>query len=70
MFVKNFDGGASLILLLYVDDMLIIRWDPKKIRSLMKALSKSFPMNDIRPTKQIPRMHIVQDWTKELLWLL
>ena len=40
VFVKKFDGGDFLILLLYVDDMLIVRQDPKKIGSLKKALSK------------------------------
>ena len=49
--------------------MLIVGWDPKKIRSLKKALSKSFAMKDMRPGKQILRMHIVRDRTKKLLWL-
>ena len=33
VFVKKFDGGDFLILLLYVDDMLIVERDLKKIRS-------------------------------------
>ena len=49
VFVKKFDGGDFLILLLYVDDMLIVGRDPKKIRSLKKALSKSFAMKDMGP---------------------
>ena len=52
MFVKKLDGGGFLILLLYVDDMLIVGWDPKKIGSLKKALSKSFAtFKDMRPEK-------------------
>ena len=51
MFVKEFDEGEFLILLLYVDDMLIVRQDPKKIESLKKALSKSFAMKDMGPAR-------------------
>ena len=69
VFVKKFDGGDFLILLLYVDDMLIVGRDPKKIESLKKALSKSFTMKDMGLTKQIPGIHIVRDWMKKLLWL-
>ena len=69
MFVKKFDGGDLLILLLYVDNMLIVRRDPKKIGSLKKSLSKSFTMKDMGPAKQILGMHIVRDQTNKLLWL-
>ena len=69
MFMKKFNGGDFLILLLYVDDMLIVGRDPKKIGSLKKALSKSFAMKDMGPAKQILGMHIVRDRTKKLLWL-
>ena len=58
VFVKKYDGGDFLILLLYVDDMLIVRQDLKKIASLKKALSKFFPMKDMGPAKQILGMHI------------
>ena len=67
--MKKFDGGDFLILLLYSDNMLIVRWDPKKIRSLKKALSKSFAMKHIGPTNQILGMHTVRDQTKKLLQL-
>ena len=69
VFVKKFDGGDCLILLLYVDDMLIVERDQMKIRMLKKALSKSFSMKDMGPAKQILGMHIVQDRTKKVLWL-
>ena len=42
VFVKKFDGGDFLILLLYVPDMLIVKQDRIKIRMLKKALSWSF----------------------------
>ena len=67
--MKKFDGGDFLILLLYVDNMLIVGQDPKKIRILKKVLSKSFAMKDMGPAKQILGMHIVRDQTKKLLWL-
>ena len=69
VFVKKYDGGDFLILMLYVDDMLIVGQDPKKFGSLKRALSKSFAMKDMGPAKQILGMHIVRDRTKKLLWL-
>ena len=68
VFVKKFDGGDFLILLLYVDDMLIVGRDHTKIRVLKNGLSRSFSMKDMGPAKQILRMHIVRDRTKKLLW--
>ena len=50
--------------------MLVVGQDVKKIASLKKALSKSFAMKDLGPAKQILGMHIVQDRTKNILWLL
>ena len=69
VFVKKFNEGDFLIPLLYVDDMLIVRRDPKTIRSLKMPLSKSFAMKDVGPTKQILGMHIIRDRMKKLLWL-
>ena len=69
MFVKKFNECDFLIFLLYIDDMLMVGQDPKKIGSLKKALSKSFVMKDMGSAKQILGMHIVQDRTKKLLWL-
>ena len=37
--------------LLYVDDMLIVAQDTRKIGSLKKALGKSFAMKDLGPAK-------------------
>ena len=51
VFVKRYDGMDFLILLLYVDDMLTVGQDLKKIGSLNKALGKSFAIKDISPTK-------------------
>ena len=69
MFVKKFDGGDFVILLLYVDDMLIVGHDQTKIRMLKKALNQSFSMKDLGSVRQILGIHIVWDQTKKLLWL-
>ena len=47
VFIKRYDEGDFLILLLYVDDMLIVGQDMKKIVSLKKALGKSFAMKGL-----------------------
>ena len=69
VFVKRYDEGDFLILLLYVDDMLIVGQDTRKIGSLKKALGKLFSMKDLGPAKQILGMHIVRNRTKQVLWL-
>ena len=51
VFVKSYDEGDILILLLYVDGMLIVEQDTRKIGSLKKALGKSFVMKDLEPAK-------------------
>ena len=53
-----------MILLLYVDDMLIVGQDTRKIGSLKKAVGKSFAMKDLGLAKQILGMHIVRDNSK------
>ena len=57
MFVKRYNEGDFL---LYVDDMLIVGQDTRKIGSLKK---------DLGPAKHISRMHIVRDRTKNVIWL-
>ena len=53
VFVKKFEGGDFLILLLYVDDML------------KKALNRTFSMKDLGPARQILGMHIIRDRKKK-----
>ena len=69
VFVKKYDGGDFIILLLYVDDMVIVGHDPKKISTLKKALSRSFAIKDSELAKKIRGMKITQDRSKKLLWL-
>lgn len=53
VFVKKCDNDESIILLLYVDDMLIVRKDKTKIIALKKALSKSSAMKELGAVKKI-----------------
>ena len=70
VFVLKYDGGDFLILLLYVDDMLIVRRDLKKIASLKKSLRRFLKqLKAMGPAKKILGMHIVRDRTNKLLWL-
>jgi len=69
VFVKNHENGESIILLLYVDDMLIVGKDKAKIATLKKALSKSFAMKDLGGVKKILGMKIVRDRSKRMLWM-
>ncbi|CAL2270428.1 unnamed protein product [Prunus armeniaca] len=61
VFVKRFDDGEFIILLVYVDDMLIVGQNSDKISKLKKELSKSFAMKDLGPTKRILGMSISRD---------
>lgn len=58
-----------IILLLYVDDMLIIGRDIKKIINLKKTLSKSFAMKDLGPASKILGINISRDRQSKKLWL-
>lgn len=69
VFIKKFSDGDYIILLLYVDDMLIVGHDTKKIQSLKKDLNKSFAMKDLGPAKQILGMRITRDRKNNKLWL-
>ena len=62
-------GGYFLKLLLYVDNMLIVGYDRKKIEILKQALSKSFELKDTSLAKKVVAIHIVWDKTKRLFWL-
>lgn len=69
VFVKRFSDGDFIILLLYVDDMLIVGHDARKIESLKGELSKFFAMKDLGPAKQILGMRMTRDRKNGKLWL-
>ena len=59
-YVKFFEN-SYIILLLYVDDMLIVRSSIEEIDDLKKRLSKQFAMKDLGDAKQILGMRIIRD---------
>jgi len=67
VFIKRYEDGKYIILLLYVDDMLIIGQNKTKIVCLMNTLSKSFAMKDLGPAKQILGMKVIRDRSKKLV---
>nr|KYP59970.1 Retrovirus-related Pol polyprotein from transposon TNT 1-94 [Cajanus cajan] len=69
VFVKKFSNDDFIILLLYVDDMLIVRKDVSRIDRLKKKLGESFAMKDMGAAKQILGIRIIRDREKWKLWL-
>ena len=51
VYIKTLEDGKSIILMLYVDDMLIASAEFQAIRDLKKELSKSFSMKDLGVAK-------------------
>jgi hypothetical protein len=49
--MKRFVDGNFIFLLLYMDDMLIVGHNSKKIYSLKGELNKLFTIKDLGPTK-------------------
>lgn len=47
VFVKRFDDGEFIILLLYIDDMLIVGQNSEKIIKLKNEMKKYFSMKDM-----------------------
>ncbi|GKC56778.1 putative RNA-directed DNA polymerase, partial [Tanacetum coccineum] len=58
---QKFGDDDFIILLLYVDDMLIVGKNIRRIAQLKRDLSKSFSMKDLGPTKQIIGIRIFRD---------
>ena len=68
VFIKRFDDGGFIVLLLNVDDMLIVGHDRTRIGKLKESLSKSFAMKNLGPAKQILGMSIRRDRKAKKLW--
>ena len=67
VYTKNLGDGRSIILMLYVDDMLIASANMQDIRELKEELSKSFSMKDLGAAKRILGMKISRDRKKKTL---
>ena len=69
VYFKRFPDGNFITLLLYVDDMLIVRQDTEMIHSLKEELFTSFDLKDLHPAKKILGMEIARDRKSKRLWL-
>ncbi|GKB24641.1 retrovirus-related pol polyprotein from transposon TNT 1-94 [Tanacetum coccineum] len=62
-------GSSSIILLLYVDDILVAVSNMAEIKKLKRKLSQEFEMKDLGPPKQILGVSIIRDRMKGTLRL-
>jgi hypothetical protein len=69
VYVKSFDDGSFIFLLLYVDDMLIAAKSIVEVNKLKVLLSKEFDMKDLGVAKKILGMKIGRDRDAKKLWL-
>ncbi|GAA0172288.1 hypothetical protein LIER_26140 [Lithospermum erythrorhizon] len=69
VYCKSFNNESFIILLLYVDDMLLVGDDVRKINGLKNDLNRAFEMKDIGETTHILGMQIKRDRTRRHLWL-
>ena len=51
VYIKRYDQGKYIILLLYLDDMLIVGQDKNKINRLKKYLGSKFAMKNLGPAQ-------------------
>ena len=71
VYVRKSANGRIIILLLYEDDMVIVRHDSKMIGRLKEETSKTFDMKDLGHARQILDMCIHRsDRNAKKLWLL
>ena len=61
VYFKRIDNGRYIILLLYVDGMLVSRFNMHDINVLKRKLANSFAMKDLDAAKQILGMRITRD---------
>jgi fibronectin type 3 domain-containing protein len=69
VFVKRYSNGDFIILLLYVDDVLVVESDLKKIKALKERLESEFVMKDLGAARQIIEMRITRNRKDRKLWL-
>ena len=61
IYLRNKNDGNYIILLLYVDEMLVVRSNMQEINVLKGKLENSFAMKDLGAAKQILGMRITRD---------
>ena len=68
-YVRNFDDGSVILLILYVDDMLIACRDMSKVKELKEQLGREFGIKDLGAAQKILGMEIQRDRKVGKLWL-
>jgi hypothetical protein len=66
---KKVSGSAVVFLVLYVDDILLIRNDISMMEVVKSSLRKSFSMKDLGATIYILAIKIYRDRSKRLIGL-
>jgi Reverse transcriptase (RNA-dependent DNA polymerase) len=66
---KKYFNGDFIILLFYVDDILIVGSDLKKIKALKERFGSEFAMKDLGAARQILGMRITRDYKNRKLCL-
>ena len=69
MCISKLVGDCLIYLVLYVDDMLLIRNDKETIQVVKTRLSSKFYMKDIGVANFILGMEIKRNWANKKLWL-
>ncbi|KAL7000929.1 hypothetical protein U1Q18_052374 [Sarracenia purpurea var. burkii] len=69
VYVRSFDDGSYIFLLLYVDDMLIAAKSMVEVNRLKKLLGKEFDMKDLGAARKILGMEIRRDRPAGKLWV-
>ena len=69
VFIKRFYNSNFISLFQYMNDMLIVGYDVKRIQSLKEELSKFFTKKDSGPEKHILGMKTTHDRKNEELRL-
>ena len=68
-YIKRYQNENSIVLLLYVDDMLIVGKDKLMTNKLKEELNNTFAMKDLGPVKKILGIQIICDRKRKKLCL-
>jgi hypothetical protein len=69
LYTKTCSDGSSIMLILYVDDMLIVGKNKEELCLLKKNLSQTFDMKDLGDVQHILGIRITCDRSKQCIYL-
>ena len=69
VYFKRIDNGRYIILIMYVDEMLVVRSNMQDINVFKRKPAKSFAMKDLGVAKKILGMRIKRDGENHKLML-